>query len=91
MQIRRVRRASAPVCVAHGAPLEGCAVHVRAQAQVPTGIIDQQGQMLPPNKSVRVALQDKQNVYVLLQADEDDPALVRDRHALMNRQRVSLP
>ena len=38
---------------------------------VPVGMLDEKGNLLAPNKSVRAALQDGQNVYVLLQADDE--------------------
>ena len=42
-----------------------------SQAHVATGIMDAQGTLLTPNKSIRVALEDGQEVFVLLQADDD--------------------
>ena len=44
-----------------------------SHAHVATGLMDVEGNELPPNKSIRVALSDGQEVYALLQADEDDP------------------
>jgi len=48
-----------------------------SQAQVATGLIDAEGNELPPNKSIRVALTDGQEVFALLQADEDDGGAVK--------------
>ena len=42
-----------------------------SSAHVATGIMDAAGTLLPPNKSIRVALEDMQEVFVLVQADED--------------------
>ena len=46
-----------------------------SQAHVPTGLCDADGTTLPPNKSVRVALEDEQEIYLLLQADEEESVL----------------
>ena len=43
-----------------------------SHAHVATGLMDGEGNELPPNKSIRVALSDGQEVFALLQADEDD-------------------
>ena len=48
-----------------------------SHAHVATGLMDAEGNELPPNKSVRVALADGQEVFALLQADEDDNAAVK--------------
>ena len=42
-----------------------------SSAHVATGIMDAAGTLLPPNKSIRVALEDMQEVFVLVQADDD--------------------
>ena len=42
-----------------------------SKAHVATGIMDAAGTLLPPNKSIRVALEEGQEVFVLLQADQD--------------------
>ena len=40
-------------------------------SHVPTGLVDGSGVALAPNKSIRVALEDEAEVYLLVQADED--------------------
>ena len=42
-----------------------------SQKHVASGIMDAAGNLMPPNKSIRVALDDGQEVFVLLQADDD--------------------
>ena len=44
---------------------------VFSSAHVATGIMDAAGTLLPPNKSIRVALEDMEEVFVLVQADDD--------------------
>ena len=51
-----------------------------SNTHVATGIMDAAGTLLPPNKSIRVALEDGQEVFVLVQAD-DDPKGVDARGA----------
>ena len=41
-----------------------------SQTNVATGIMDAEGNLLPPNQSIRVALEDGQEVFILLQADD---------------------
>ena len=48
-----------------------------SHAHVATGLMDVEGNELPPNKSIRVALADGQEVYALLQADDDDNAAIK--------------
>ena len=45
------------------------------------GIMDAEGNELSPNKSIRVALADGQEVFVLLQADEEDTAAIKGARA----------
>ena len=42
-----------------------------SNTHVATGIMDAEGKLLAPNKSIRVALDDGQEVFVLVQADDD--------------------
>lgn len=42
-------------------------VRSRLQGNVATGLMDAEGNLLPPNKSIRVALEDGQEVFALLQ------------------------
>ena len=48
-----------------------------SHAHVATGLMDGEGNELPPNKSIRVALQDGAEVFALLQQDEDDSATIK--------------
>eukprot|EP00966_Prymnesium_polylepis_P240757 5567654-Prymnesium_polylepis.1 len=41
-----------------------------SQGNVATGIMDADGNLLPPNQSIRVALEDGQELFALLQADD---------------------
>ena len=43
-----------------------------SHAHVATGLMDSEGNELPPNKSIRVALSDGDEVFAMLQADEED-------------------
>jgi len=45
---------------------------ILSHEHVANGLMDAEGNTLPPNKSVRVALNDGQEVFALLQADDDD-------------------
>ena len=42
-----------------------------SEANVATGLMDAEGNLLPPNQSIRVALEDNAEVFALLQADEN--------------------
>ena len=53
---------------------------IYSQVHVATGLMDAEGALLPPNKSIRVALTDGQEVFALLQAD-DDPASAEGKRA----------
>ena len=53
---------------------------IYSQVHVATGLMDAEGSLLPPNKSIRVALTDGQEVFALLQAD-DDPASAEGKRA----------
>ena len=44
---------------------------VMSHAEVAVGLMDAEGNELPPNKSVRVALKDGEEVFALLQRDEE--------------------
>mgnify|MGYP003318610155 CR=1 FL=1 len=44
---------------------------IYSQVHVATGLMDAEGSLLPPNKSIRVAIEDEAEVYLLVQADED--------------------
>ena len=44
---------------------------IYSQVHVATGLMDAEGSLLPPNKSIRVALTDGQEVFALLQADDE--------------------
>ena len=48
-----------------------------SHAHVATGLMDAEGNELPPNKSIRVALADGQEVFAMLQQDEEDNATVK--------------
>lgn len=45
-----------------------------SQVHVPNGIMNAEGTLLPPNKSIRVALVEGQEVFALVQEDEDETA-----------------
>lgn len=45
---------------------------VISQSNVATGLMDASGKLLPPNQSIRVALEDGQEVFALLQADQEN-------------------
>ena len=57
---------------------------VLSQTHVATGIMDAEGNELSPNKSIRVALADGQEVFVLLQADEEDTAAIKGAKGTSN-------
>ena len=42
-----------------------------SHAHVSIGLMDAEGNLLPPNKSIRAAVDDGQEIFALLQADED--------------------
>ena len=48
-----------------------------SHTHVATGLMDAEGNELGPNKSIRVALGDGEEVFVILQQDEDDNAAVK--------------
>ena len=48
-----------------------------SHAQVATGLMDAAGNLLSPNKSIRVALADGEEVFAVLQEDEEEEAAVK--------------
>jgi len=57
-------------------PMLGVGMMV-SHSEVAIGLMDSEGNELPPNKSVRVALTDGQEVFALLQSDEEEQSAVR--------------